>query len=355
MTGYRTFSNERNPALDNSKTGGNITEQTGVNGERAQGQQIGPYSNCTHHATGLVSTVYRTRCLKNSNTFLALKITNPSTEQQPHNSRREARILSKCSHQYIISLYATHTLPKSNAFVLVFPFQPFELATRLRSPEALPKAVLHNMFSALAYLHVNNILHRDLKPSNILLASPNGPAYLADFGIAWHVSDRASEPPHEKISDIGTTCYRAPELLFGCHNYGTGVDLWAAGCVAAETLMHGKHGIKGVDEWTLFDAGELGSELALVKSIFEILGTPNEKTWPETKDLADWGKMSFIDFPPRSWTDILPGVQEKGRQLVSSLVKYQSTERVRAADVSPPFTILNISRIAQMFFAESAI
>ncbi len=34
------------------------------------------------------------------------------------------------------------------------------------------------------------------------------------------------------------------------------------------------------EEWTLFDAGSLGSELALVKSIFETLGTPNESIWP---------------------------------------------------------------------------
>ena len=32
--------------------------------------------------------------------------------------------------------------------------------------------------------------------------------------------------------------------------------------------------------WTLFNAGALGSELALVKSIFETLGTPNEEIWP---------------------------------------------------------------------------
>ena len=34
------------------------------------------------------------------------------------------------------------------------------------------------------------------------------------------------------------------------------------------------------DGWTLFNAGALGSELALVKSIFETLGTPNESIWP---------------------------------------------------------------------------
>jgi serine/threonine protein kinase len=35
------------------------------------------------------------------------------------------------------------------------------------------------------------ILHRDIKPSNILMDSPNGPAYLADFGISWKEGDRS--------------------------------------------------------------------------------------------------------------------------------------------------------------------
>ena len=128
------------------------------------------------------------------------------------------------------------------------------------------------------------MLHRDVKPSNLLLLSPEGPAYLADFGIAWRAahahahaerqpSNGDSEPPGNKITDVGTSCYRAPELLFGWGGYGEGVDLWAAGCVVAEVERGGKE---------LFDAGDAGSELALIKSIFEGLGTPDDegRRWP---------------------------------------------------------------------------
>ena len=31
--------------------------------------------------------------------------------------------------------------------------------------------------------------------------------------------------------------YRSPELLFGARNYGTGVDMWATGCILAELLL----------------------------------------------------------------------------------------------------------------------
>ena len=133
------------------------------------------------------------------------------------------------------------------------------------------------MFLGLAHLHNLDIIHRDIKPSNILLASPNGPACLSDFGIAWSPSDSASEPADEKILDVGTTCYRPPELLFGNQKYNTSLDMWAAGCVTAQVMCLGGK--------TLFDAGDLGSELALIKSIFETLGTPNLDVWPVSRSL----------------------------------------------------------------------
>jgi serine/threonine protein kinase len=35
--------------------------------------------------------------------------------------------------------------------------------------------------------------------------------------------------------------YRSPELLFGARNYGTGVDMWATGCILAELLLRVCH------------------------------------------------------------------------------------------------------------------
>lgn len=147
------------------------------------------------------------------------------------------------------------------------------------------RRILEGLFSALAHIHSKGIIHRDVKTANILLSTPSGPALLADFGIAWSPDDLASEPPDQKITDVGTTCYRPPELLFGHKAYGPEVDLWAAGCVVAECVRRGLDESEGPTakvgeaEWTLFDAGEMGSELALVKSIFETLGTPTDETW----------------------------------------------------------------------------
>jgi cyclin-dependent kinase len=145
------------------------------------------------------------------------------------------------------------------------------------------------------------------------LSSPTGPAVIADFGIAWSSSDPSSESAESKILDVGTTCYRPPELLFGHSGYTAKLDMWAAGCVAAQIVC--------LNGQTLFDAGDLGSELALIKSIFQSLGTPDLDVWPEAKSMPDW-------------VELLPGADEEGRHLVESIVKFESGSRLSAEDVS---------------------
>ena len=192
----------------------------------------------------------------------------------PHDSLKEARILQEATSSHVIPLLETFSL-SGGRFVLVFPYVPYDLERVLRQKMVSliqVKSHVHDMFSALAHIHALGIIHRDIKPSNLLLASPSGPAFLADFGIAWSPSDEASEPPDTKITDVGTTSYRPPELLFGCTAYSCALDLWAAGCVVAEAVKLGNVPI--------FDAGELGSELALIQSIFKSLGTPTLDTWP---------------------------------------------------------------------------
>jgi len=263
----------------------------------------------------------------------------------PHNSEREGRILQECAGSHVIALLETFRQP-GGCHVLVFPFMPHDLEELLRQKVLTlyqVKSHLRATFSALTHLHSLGIIHRDLKPSNILLASPSGPAYLADFGIAWSPNDKASEPAKDKITDVGTTSYRPPELLFGHAAYDCSLDIWAAGCVVAEAVR--------LSNRTLFDSGPLGSELALIQSIFKTLGTPNLDIWPVSSSLInfwttllkrrlqeatkfpDWGKMDFYDFPPKPWTELLPNVPEDAIDLVSKLIRYQSSDRLVAAEV----------------------
>ncbi|KAK3065641.1 hypothetical protein LTS18_002587, partial [Coniosporium uncinatum] len=197
-----------------------------------------------------------------------------------------------------------------------------ELLAQNRLPPEAARTCLRDLFSALEYLHSHGIIHRDVKPSNILLKGSAGPAYLADFGIAWSADDPASEPATAKITDVGTTSYRAPELLFGNTSYNKSLDLWAAGCVVAEAA--------NASQGALFNAGELGSELALIQSIFKSLGTPNLESWPEAARFPDWGKMEFYEYPAKSWKELLPNASAPARDLASKLVRYESGERMTA-------------------------
>jgi cyclin-dependent kinase len=305
-------------------------------------EQIGPYQ-ARHHASGITSTVYRSR-LAADGTFIAIKVTTPHLLVQPHNAHREARLLQMATHGAVVPLISTEKAPGGH-FLLTFPFLPHDLESLLHNRSLTRHQTtkhLQSLFAALEHVHSLGVVHRDIKPSNLLLKTLDGPAYLADFGIAWHKGDPDSEPWDEKITDVGTTCYRPPELMFGNKSYGEKLDIWAAGCVVAEAF-HGK---------SLFDAGELGSDLALIRSIFMTLGTPDDETWPvsqvsrwspndgkadqnlkEAKHFRDWGKIQFAEYPRRPWHSVLPSVAEPARDLVASLVQYQSSDRLSASDV----------------------
>ncbi|PYH48361.1 putative cell division protein kinase (Ctk1) [Aspergillus saccharolyticus JOP 1030-1] len=290
--------------------------------DSGHGEVIGPYQSCVHHFDGLHSTVYKSRCADSA--VVALKVLIPHMLTAPHSAIREVQLLRDAAHAHVIHLIETLKLD-GGRLVLVFPFMKHDFEQLLRRgalTAAQTRSHLRDMFRAIAHIHGLGIIHRDIKPSNILMDSPDGPAYLADFGIAWKKGIKDAEPADKKITDVGTTCYRSPELLFGFKGYGNALDLWAAGCVVAESLSVGHH--------QLFDSGPVGSDLSLIQSIFVTLGTPDETTWPETKILPDWGKIEFKKYPAKQWDEILKGASSKGRDLVSKLVRFESSERLSA-------------------------
>ncbi|KAB8073192.1 kinase-like domain-containing protein [Aspergillus leporis] len=288
------------------------------------GENIGPYRACLPHFDGIHSTIYKGR--RNDGTLVAVKVTIPHLLTPPHDAKREVDILRETAGPHVIPLLETLNLDRGR-FILVFPFMKHDLEHLLRRDmltATQTRSHLRDLFRALAQIHDLGIIHRDIKPSNILLDSPDGPAYLADFGISWKEGQKDSEPAVKKITDVGTTCYRPPEILFGYRGYGAALDLWAAGCVVAEAVAVGHK--------QLFDSGPVGSDLSLIQSIFQTLGTPDEEIWPETKKLPDWGKVEFYKYPAKPWNDILKGASSKGRDLVSQLVRFESSQRICAKE-----------------------
>lgn len=103
---------------------------------------------------------------------------------------------------------------------------------------------MKQLLSGLEHCHSRGVLHRDIKGSNLLIDN-NGILKIADFGLATFYDPKQKK--QTMTSRVVTLWYRPPELLLGATNYGTGVDLWSAGCIMAE-LLAGKPVMPGRTE-----------------------------------------------------------------------------------------------------------
>jgi serine/threonine protein kinase len=308
------------------------------------GNSIGAYQDCHYLASGLVAEVYRSKAV-------ALKVITETRNVEPHNPTREVKILTEASHSAIIKITEAFR-DQEGRLVLVFPFMPLTLAKIIGSgavADSLTRSCFRDLFTALAYLHASGIIHRDIKPSNLLLKSKTGPAYLSDFGTAWHPTFSAvDEPSNHKVLEVGTTCYRAPETLFGNRSYNASLDMWAAGTMLVECLRNPPKSL-----FESRDTSEDGNQLGLILSMFKTLGTPTKDTWPEAADFSTPPFEWYQEFPGHSWEELLPGVGGDAKDLVKGLVCYESGKRLTAAQVSTPSQKFEIGLIVPVGFGST--
>jgi serine/threonine protein kinase len=258
------------------------------------------------------------------------------TNIAPHNPQREAALLrelhsSTPSPENVIALTETFR-DQEQQLVLVFPYVPLTLGEAISSKQMQPQdvaSIFKDILTGLAFIHNQGIVHRDIKPSAVLLQSAAGPACISDFGTAWHPRLSAhSEPQSDKILDIGTGAYRAPDVLFGNKCYSTPVDMWALGVMLAEVISW-----PPTPPFESRPAHEDGSQLGLILSIFKTMGTPTTESWPEAKGFRVTPFELWTVFPPREWNDILPDVDDEFRDLVGRLVRFESGTRDTAEEV----------------------
>ena len=287
------------------------------------GITIGKYQSCHYVASGVTAEVYRCKAV-------ALKVITESHNIEPHNPQREAKILGLLSKPCIPLLETFRD--QEQRFTMTFPFMPLTLETLVqRGPLSKSRIRSHfqDIFTALRDIHGKGIIHRDIKPSAMLLESPDGPAYLSDFGTAWHPTWSVStEPADGKILDIGTGAYRDPAVLFGNKSYGPSVDMWGAGVMLSECCR--------TPPLPLFESrsvSEDGNQLGLILSIFKTIGSPTPESWPEALSFLTPPFETYRPFEGKSWVDLLAGVDKTFQQLIMSLVQYQSDKRPSAAQV----------------------
>ena len=206
---------------------------------------------------------------------------------------REAEITSSLTHDNVVHMLQAIQTPF--AIDLIFEHCLCDLRHALKTSMKLAsQQILRHICCGLAYVHGEGVMHRDLKPSNILLQTRPGDALVAkitDFGLArrvpkhdagagrvhddgtaghWQHNDGTAghwQHTHALTTQVTTLWYRAPEVLLASREYGTGVDMWAVGCIAVEVLT------KSV-------AFPGTSENHMLLKIFSFAGTRRSDTWP---------------------------------------------------------------------------
>ncbi|KAE9586070.1 hypothetical protein Lal_00009779 [Lupinus albus] len=226
---------------------------------------------------------------------------------------REIKLLKELKYPYIIELI--DAFPHKGNLHLVFEFMETDLEAVIRdrniflSPGDI-KSFLQMTLKGLAFCHKKWVLHRDMKPNNLLIGS-DGQLKLADFGLA-----RIFGSPDRRFThQVFARWYRAPELLFGTKQYGSGVDVWAAACIFAELLLR-RPFLQGSS-----DIDQLGK-------IFAALGTPSPSQWPDMVYLPDYVEYQYVPAPPLR--SLFPVASDDALDLLSKMFTYDPKVRISA-------------------------
>ncbi len=155
---------------------------------------------------------------------------------------REAEAAAAIVHPHVIEIYEVGTLPGSKKPYIVMQFVDGptlqqEILTGAAVPEAVARAVVGEVASALGAAHARGVVHRDIKPSNIVIDRETGHAVVLDFGIAAAV-DRNALASREKLTlqgiSLGTPAYMSPEQLREKKALSGKSDVYSLGVVAFE-------------------------------------------------------------------------------------------------------------------------
>jgi len=193
---------------------------------------------------------------------------------------REINVLMDLSHTNVLSAREMVIGSSASKVFMVMEFMECDVKVAIeRLPEVMSqgeaKSVMHQLTSAVCYMHDKFYLHRDLKSSNVLVHR-SGKVSICDFGLA-----RKYEIPLKAYTQMVITLwYRCPELLLGETIYGPEVDMWSLGCMFAELL--------NLD--VLFPGQ---GEVDQLNRIFKLLGVPNNDNWQDFDNLPHAGTFNF--------------------------------------------------------------
>lgn len=227
---------------------------------------------------------------------------------------REVKSLQKLSHANLVKL--KEVIREDNTLYFVFEYMKENLYQLIKSrdnpfPENVIKNILFQILQGLAFMHKHGFFHRDIKPENLLCMGPDL-IKIADFGLAREIRSR---PPYTDY--VSTRWYRAPEVLLRATNYNSPIDMWAVGCIMAEL-------------YTLVPLFPGRTEIDQIFRICAILGTPDQRDWPEGYRLATAMNFKFPQFVETSIHDVVKNAGQDGCTFLKDLLRWNPDKRPTA-------------------------
>lgn len=187
---------------------------------------------------GAFSEVWKAEDTKVGNLIVALKVYAPDKGLDEDGAKvfgDEFAIVFNIHHQNLLTP-STFDEEKGSPY-LVLPYCERGSALRLigKMDEKEVARFLHDVSSALVFLHQKEIVHQDIKPDNVLIDS-DGNYLLTDFGISTRMRSTLRRSVGDKKSS-GTRAYMGPERFGRMPSPIKASDIWSLGATVYELMV----------------------------------------------------------------------------------------------------------------------
>lgn len=196
--------------------------------------------------------------------------------------QREAKALSKLTHQGLVTIHDVGVAPSGQPYYVMEYVEGRTIATIVDSGLIFEPARAVKLFiqlcEAMDHAHKLGIVHRDLKPENIMIigeGTDKEQAKIVDFGIVKFTQDSQLRSQRLTATGIvwGSAMYMSPEQCEGQELDGRS-DIYTLGLVMYEALT-GRIAFTGKNETIIIDK-QLTEMPASFHTIRSDLGLPKD-------------------------------------------------------------------------------